>query len=47
MSIHEGEYLGHTLEPCYVLLNALGVVWMLVTGGVMVFHNLKRSFQKM
>ena len=47
MSIHEGEYLGHTLEPFYVLLNGLGVVWMLVTGGVMVFQNLKRNFQKM
>ncbi|MGK7886184.1 MAG: PepSY domain-containing protein, partial [Crocosphaera sp.] len=47
MSIHEGEYLGHTLEPFYVLFNGLGVVWMLVTGGVMVFQNLKRSFQKM
>ena len=47
MTIHEGEYLGHTLEPFYVLFNGLGVVWMLVTGGVMVFQNLKRSFQKM
>ena len=45
MTIHEGEYLGHTLEPFYVLFNGLGVVWMLVTGGVMVFQNLKRSFK--
>ncbi len=45
MSIHEGEYLGHTLEPFYVLLNGLGFVWMLVTGGVMVFQNLKRSLK--
>lgn len=45
MSIHEGEYLGHTLEPFYVLFNGLGVIWMLVTGGVMVFQNLKRSFK--
>ena len=45
MSIHEGEYLGQTLEPFYVLLNGLGVVWMLVTGGIMVFQNLKRSFK--
>ncbi len=45
MSIHEGEYLGHTLEPFYVLLNGLGVVWMLVTGGIMVFQNLKRSLK--
>ena len=45
MSIHEGEYLGHTLEPFYVLFNGLGVIWMLVTGGFMVFQNLKRSFK--
>ncbi len=45
MTIHEGEYLGHTLEPFYVLFNGLGVIWMLVTGGVMVFQNLKRSFK--
>ena len=45
MTIHEGEYLGHTLEPFYVLFNGLGVVWMLVTGGIMVFQNLKRSFK--
>ncbi|MDJ0508859.1 MAG: PepSY domain-containing protein [Crocosphaera sp.] len=45
MSIHEGEYLGHTLEPFYVFFNGLGVVWMLVTGVIMVFQNLKRSFK--
>ena len=45
MTIHEGEYLGHTLEPFYVLFNALGVLWMLVTGGIMVFQNLKRSLK--
>ena len=42
MSIHEGEYLGKTLEPYYVLFNGLGVIWMLVTGEIMVFHNLRR-----
>jgi hypothetical protein len=46
MSIHEGEYLGHTLEPFYVLLNGLGVLWMLVTGGVMVFQSFKRMLSK-
>ncbi|MGK7933075.1 MAG: PepSY domain-containing protein [Microcystaceae cyanobacterium] len=46
MSIHEGEYLGHTLEPFYVLLNGLGVLWMLVTGGVMAFQSFKRMFSK-
>lgn len=32
MVIHEGEYLGDRLEPIYVLLNGLGVLFMLVTG---------------
>jgi hypothetical protein len=44
MSIHEGEYLGPTLEPFYVLLNGLGLAWMLATGGVMVVQNIRRSF---
>ena len=33
--IHEGEYLGHFLEPIYVLLNFLGVIFMLTTRGAM------------
>jgi hypothetical protein len=45
MSIHEGEYLGHTLEPVYVLLNGLGLLWMLATGGFMAFQNLQKSWQ--
>ncbi len=32
MVIHEGEYLGKQLEPIYVLLNGLGLLFMLVTG---------------
>jgi hypothetical protein len=43
MMIHEGEYLGQTLEPFYVLLNGLGALWMLITGGVMVWQNLSKS----
>ncbi|NEQ96752.1 MAG: PepSY domain-containing protein [Cyanothece sp. SIO2G6] len=43
MVIHEGEYLGHTLEPIYVLLNGLGLLWMTVTGSVMIYQNLKAS----
>ena len=46
MSIHEGEYLGQTLEPIYVLLNGLGLLWMLVTGGGMLVHQLKQTLQK-
>jgi hypothetical protein len=43
MVIHEGEYLGHTLEPLYVLLNGLGLLWMLITGSTLVVQNLSRS----
>lgn len=39
MVLHEGEYLGKTLEPVYVLLNGLGLLWMLFTGGAMLFQN--------
>jgi len=45
MTLHEGEYLGSTLEPFYVLLNGLGLLWMLATGSVMVWQNVKRSWQ--
>lgn len=43
MTIHEGEYLGPTLEPVYVLLNGLGLLWMLTTGGLMAAQNITRS----
>ena len=43
MSIHEGEYLGQTLEPLYVLLNGLGLLWMLFTGGAMLVHQIAQS----
>lgn len=43
MVIHEGEYLGPDLEPIYVLLNGLGLLWMLITGGGMVYRNLTHS----
>jgi len=45
MAIHEGEYLGPTLEPFYVLLNGLGLLWMLTTGGVMVANNIRQNFK--
>ena len=35
MSLHEGEWLGHRLEPVVVLLNGLGLLWMLVTGATL------------
>ena len=31
MSIHEGEWLGENGELIYVILNSLGLFWMLIT----------------
>jgi hypothetical protein len=45
MTLHEGEYLGHTLEPLYVLLNGLGLLWMLTTGSVMAFQHLRKPIK--
>ena len=35
MVLHEGEWLGPAGEPIYVLLNGLGLLWMLVSGGLL------------
>lgn len=35
MVLHEGEWLGHAAEPVYVLLNGLGLLWMLSSGALM------------
>ncbi len=43
MVIHEGEYLGKTLEPLYVLLNGLGLLFMLGTGIAMFWQSLRRA----
>jgi DMSO/TMAO reductase YedYZ heme-binding membrane subunit len=43
MEIHEGEYLGQTLEPFYVLFNGLGLLWMIGTGFVMLWQTISRS----
>ena len=32
MSLHEGEWLGDKGELIYVILNSLGLIWMLITG---------------
>ena len=32
MSLHEGEWLGKNGELIYVLLNSLGLIWMLISG---------------
>ena len=46
MSLHEGEWLGPELEPVVVLLNALGLIWMLVTGGAMLVQSLRSAVKK-
>ena len=46
MSLHEGEWLGPELEPVVVLLNALGVIWMLFTGGGMLLQSWGSAFKR-
>lgn len=47
MVLHEGEWLnrwfGSTGETIYVLLNGLGLLWMLVSGGAMAVERLRRG----
>ena len=43
MTVHEGEWLGPTLEPVVVLLNALGLLWMLVTGVTLLIARWRRQ----
>ncbi len=43
MVIHEGEYFGKSFEAFYVLLNGLGLLWMLVTGMIMLIQSIKQS----
>ena len=44
MSLHEGEWLGNNGELVYVILNSLGLLWMLFTGFKM--FSKKNSFAK-
>ena len=44
MSLHEGEWLGENGELIYVILNSLGLIWMLITGFQMFSKNF--VFQK-
>ena len=44
MSLHEGEWLGDNGELIYVILNSIGLLWMLVTGFKM--FSKKFSFPK-
>jgi hypothetical protein len=46
MVIHEAEYLGEDIKPFYVLLNGIGLMWMLITGIIMSgIFNRKKSKQ--
>jgi hypothetical protein len=50
MVLHEGEWLkpwvGPAGETLYVLLNGLGLLWMLVTGGFMAGERLRRRWSR-
>jgi hypothetical protein len=50
MVLHEGEWLrplvGPAGETLYVLLNGLGLLWMLATGGVLAWERLRRSWRR-
>ena len=46
MSLHEGEWLGPQLEPVVVVLNGLGVIWMLITGGGMMLQSWRNAWKK-
>jgi len=44
ITIHKGGYLGEKLTPLYVLLNGLGLVFMLVTGVLMLLNSTRRQY---
>ena len=46
MVLHEGEWLGAAAEPIVVLLNGLGLLWMLITGGVMLRQRWRQPASK-
>ncbi len=43
MTLHEGEWLGPTLEPIVVLMNAVGLLWMLITGLALLIERWRRQ----
>ena len=43
MTLHEGEWLGPTLEPVVVLMNAVGLLWMLITGFALLIERWRRQ----
>ncbi len=50
MVLHEGEWLsrwlGPTGETLYVLLNGLGLLWMLATGAALAWQRLQRRLKR-
>ena len=46
MTLHDGEWLGPQLEPVMVLLNGLGLLWMLITGGTMIWNQWRTPGQE-
>ncbi|AII42690.1 peptidase [Synechococcus sp. KORDI-100] len=45
MVVHEGEWLGPTIEPIVVLFNAIGLLWMLTTGTTLLIQRWRRRVQ--
>ena len=43
MTLHEGEWLGPTLEPVVVLMNAVRLLWMLITGLALLIERWRRQ----
>ena len=43
MTLHEGEWLGPALEPVVVLMNAVGLLWMLITGLALLIERWRRQ----
>ncbi|BEV35878.1 PepSY domain-containing protein [Synechococcus sp. M16CYN] len=43
MALHEGEWLGPNLEPVVVFMNAVGLLWMLVTGLILLLGRWRRQ----
>ena len=43
MTLHEGEWLGPTLEPVVVLMNAVGLLWMMITGLALLIERWRRQ----
>jgi uncharacterized iron-regulated membrane protein len=42
MALHEGEWLGPAAEPLVVLLNGLGLLWMLGSGALLLSQRWRR-----